>query len=167
MMENKEEQTHNKIIVPKKKLKMTQEEAFELIQEWAEYMEVKLSDDDLDEVKQELWMAVTKERLTFDESEEIFKYVLKKPIKDIHEKNVMYSILYLKESQMKDKKGMSKTKSDIDTAVQMYRSYCTDTEGNKIEVGFLERLYDRDMQNINAIILGFFVQAVPGPIAQK
>ena len=62
---------------------------------------------------------------------------------------------------MQNKREMSKYKSDIDQAAALYKCYCTDSEGKEIEHGFLTRIYDRDSNILNAIILGFFVQAVP------
>ena len=72
---------------------MTQTEAFDLIKEWGEILEVRLLDEDFEAVQKELWMAVKKERLTFDENEEVFTYKLKKPICHIETGQPIYSIL--------------------------------------------------------------------------
>lgn len=167
-MENEQKEiTEIKKSVKEKNKKMTQEEAFELIQEWGDIYEVRLIDDDFEAVQKEIWQAVVNERLTFDEGEEIFTYKLKKPIKDKSTGQDLYSLIKLQETPMEEKKGVTKYKDDIDTNAAFFKSYCTDMEGNKIEHGFLTRIYDRDQHIISAIILGFFVQAVPGPIAQK
>ena len=62
---------------------------------------------------------------------------------------------------MEQKRDMSKHKNDIDTVAAMMMAYCTRSDDNEIEPGFLTRIKDRDMQIIQAVILGFFVQAVP------
>jgi hypothetical protein len=151
----------------KKKEKMSQQEAFNLIQEWGDFLEVRLIEDDFEEVQKEIWKAVQMERLTFDESEEVFKYVLKKPIKDVNTGQNVHTMIHIKESTMREKKEISKVKNEHDRGVALYKTYCTDTDGKEIQIGFLERIYDRDSNIINAIILGFFVQAVPGPVSQK
>jgi hypothetical protein len=144
-----------------KKERMSQDDAFKLIKEWGDSLEVRLLEDDFEEVQKEIWKAVQMERLVFNESDETFTYVLKKPIKDINEKEVAHSQLKIKECQMRDKKELEKYKKDFETAVATIKVYCTDMEGEEIQMGFLERLYDRDIQVLNAIILGFFVQAIP------
>ena len=76
-------------------------------------------------------------------------------------------ISHIEEATMQDKKDMSKYKNDTDKCIAMWKAYCTDSEGEKIPEGFLGRIKDRDSNIMNAIILGFFVQAVPGPVTQK
>jgi hypothetical protein len=162
MMEN------NEIKKPeKKKEKMSQQEAFDLIQEWGDMMETRLMDEDFEEIKKEIWKAVQMERLTFDESEEIFKYVLRKPIENKETGQVKYSIFHISEQPMEKKKGASKAKEEVDRAAAMYKCYCRDSNGEEIAHGFLTRVYDRDQNIINAIILGFFLEAVPGQMSQK
>ena len=62
---------------------------------------------------------------------------------------------------------MTKHKDDIDTMAAMFQTYCTDSEGNEIPHGFLTRIKDRDQAIISAVILGFFVQAVPSKKLEK
>ena len=145
---------------------MSQQEAFDLIKEWGEALEVRLLEEDFEEVQKEIWMAVKKERLTFDENEEVFTYKLKKPIRNIETGQPIYSILKIQETSMQNKREMSKYKNEIDQAAALYKCYCTDGEGNSIEHGFLTRIYDRDSAILNAIILGFFVQAIPAASAK-
>jgi len=143
-----------------KKEEMTRESAFKIIDGWGDDMEVRLVDGDWQDVKNEIWMAVKKERLIFNSSDETFTYTLKKPIKD-KEGNEIISIIKIRESDMEQKRDMSKHKNDIDTVAAMMMAYCTRSDDNEIEPGFLTRIKDRDMQIIQAVILGFFVQAVP------
>lgn len=148
------------------KKQMTQTEAFDLIKKWGEILEVRLLDEDFEEVQKELWMAVKKERLIFDENEEVFTYKLKKPIKDLETEQVLYSMLKIQETQMSNKREMDKYKNDIDRAAALYKAYCTDSEGNEIQHGFLTRIYDRDSNILNAIILSFFLQVIPAASAK-
>ncbi len=142
------------------KKEITKDKAFDIIEKWGEEMEVRLCDEDFEEVQREVCMSVMKERLTFDSAEEIFTYKLKKPIKDNEGKEVI-SIIKIRETDMNSKKGMTKHKDDIDTMAAMFQAYCTDSAGSEIAHGFLTRLKDRDQHIISAVILGFFVQAVP------
>jgi len=145
----------------KKQKEMTQQEAFDLIQQWGEDLEVRLVDEDFEAVQKEIWMAVVKERLTFNESDEIFTYALKKPIQDKEGNNII-SIVKIRETDMQKKKGLKKHKDEMDTLAALFSAYCTDTENNEIAHGFITRIKDRDINIISAVILGFFVQAVPG-----
>jgi hypothetical protein len=145
-----------------KKERMSQDDAFKLIDEWSEFWEVSLSEDDFDVHKQVIWQAVRNERLTFNESDETFTYVLKKPIKDIGTGQDKYTILKIAEQQLGNKKPIAKYKDDIDSTVAMFQVYCSDSDGEEMQHGFLSRLFDRDMNIIKAIILGFFVQTTLG-----
>ena len=149
-----------------KKEKMSQDEAFDIIREWGDLMEVRLLDDEFEDLQKELWMAVKNERLVFDEVEEIFTYKLKKPLKT-KDGEVKYSMLKIQERPMEKKKGISKYKDDIDSLAAFFGAYCTDMEDSDIAIGFLTRIHDRDQSIISAIILGFFVQMVPGVSPKK
>lgn len=143
------------------KKEMTYEKACELIDEWGEDLEVRLIEDDFQDVKNEIWKAVQKERLTYDSNEEIFTYVFKKPITD-KEGNALFHMIKIHETPLEEKRGMTKKKDDIDTLAAMFQAYCKDSEMKEIPHGFLTRIKDRDSAIISAVILGFFVQAVPG-----
>ena len=143
-----------------KKEQMTDKQAFDLIKEWGEELEVRLKDDDFESLQNEIWLAVKKERLSFDAIDESFTYVLKKPIEK-KDGSGQISIIKIYESDMNSKRGMEKHKDNIDTLASMFKAYCKDSEGNPIEIGFLTRIKDRDQAIISAVILGFFVQAVP------
>lgn len=144
----------------KKKDKISQADAFQMIREWGDDLEVRLIDEDFEAVQKEVWQAVSTKRLEFNSADEVFTYVLKKPIQD-RDGNDKISMIKIHETEMEDKRGMSKWKDDIDTMAAMFQKYCKDSEGEEIEFGFLTRIKDRDQQIISAVILGFFVQAVP------
>ncbi len=146
--------------------KLSQAEAYKIIRKWGDDMEVRLIDEDFEAVQNEIWLAVVSERLTFNQADEIFTYVLKKPIKD-KDGNVHTSMIKLRETELGEKRGMTKHKDDIDTMAAMFQTYCTDSEGNEIPHGFLTRIKDRDQAIVSAVILGFFVQAVPSKKLEK
>jgi len=146
----------------KEKKEMSQKEAFAMLREWGDDLEVRLLDDDFHEVQKELWMAVKKERLVYDKETETFTYALKKPIIDKSTGQSVISIIKIHESDMNDKRAMKKEKEDIDANANMFKAYCKTSEMEEIEHGFMTRIKDRDQLIISAVILGFFVQAVPG-----
>lgn len=149
-----------------KKEKMSQQDAFDLIDDWLYDMEVRLIDQDREDVKNEIWISVQKERLSFDREKGVFTYKLNDPIKDI-DGNDVHTILQIKECNLERKRGMSKKKDDIDIMAALYAAYCTTIEGDDIPIGFMTRIMDRDQNILSAVILGFFVQAVPGKMLQK
>jgi len=149
---NKKEKNENKI---------TESEAYKLIKEWGEDLELRLAGDDLEELQKELWRAVVSERLSYNSETEKFSYVLKKPIEK-KDGSGSISMIQIQETDMQQKRDIKKMKDDIDTMVEFFKAYCRDSEGNEIQPGFLLRIKDRDQSIISAVILGFFVQVVPG-----
>jgi len=145
---------------------LTQEECYKLIDEWGDQMEVRLSPEDFDGVKNEIWKAVQKERLVFNPSDETFKYVFKSPIRD-RDGNIVISTIIIHETAMEQKKGMSKNKDSIDTMCKFFGAYCKKDNMEEIQPGFLMRILDRDQAIISAVILGFFVQAVPSKKSEE
>ena len=143
------------------KEKKSQKEVFEMIDGWGEDLEVRLVDDEWEDVKKEIWLAVKNERLAFNSTSQTFTYVLLKPITSRDNGEPLISILEIQETQMCNKRDIMKSKEDVDTTASMFKAYCTKPGGEQIEHGFLTRLYDRDVSIISAVILGFFVQAVP------
>lgn len=143
-----------------RKTEITEEKAYEIIREWGDELEVRLKDDDFESLQKELWQAVKAERLTFDNMTETFSYVLKKPIEK-RDGSGSISMIKIEETDMNGKREITKHKNDIDTLAALFKAYCRDSEGNEIEIGFLTRIKDRDQAIISAVILGFFVQAVP------
>jgi len=149
-----------------KTIEQSQEEIFKTIDSWGEYLEVRLTGDDFQAVKDEVWMAVKKERLTFDHSSEQFRYVLKNPIKDKNGNTVISQII-IHETTMEEKRGISKKKDNVDTLSSLFSSYCKDDSMKEIPLGFISRIMDRDQAIISAVILGFFVQAVPSKKSEE
>jgi hypothetical protein len=144
-----------------KKENLSEQESFDLIEKWGKELQVRLQDADFEEVKKEVWQAVSTYRLSYDNNDETFTYLLLKPIKSVDDGSTVMSMIKIKESDMNKKRGMSKPKDDFDKLAAMFKAYCTDSDGKEIEVGFLSRIKDRDQMIISAVILGFFVQAIP------
>ena len=142
------------------KTEITEQKAYDIIREWGDELEVRLKDDDFESLQKELWQAVKAERLTFDSMNETFSYVLKKPIEK-RDGSGSISMIKIEETDMNGKREITKHKNDIDTLAALFKAYCRDSEGNEIEIGFLTRIKDRAQAIISAVILGFFVQAVP------
>jgi hypothetical protein len=145
---------------------LSQEECYKLIDSWGDDMEVRLNPDDFEGVKNEIWKAVQKERLIFNPSDETFKYVFKSPIRD-RDGNIVISTIIIHETAMENKKGMSKKKDSIDTMCSFFGAYCKKDNMEEIQPGFLMRILDRDQAVISAVILGFFVQAVPSKKSEE
>ena len=62
---------------------------------------------------------------------------------------------------MSDKEESSRMKDEYSKGIVMLQGHCKLEDGGDIPAGFLGRLKDRDEITLSAIILGFFVQAVP------
>jgi hypothetical protein len=92
--------------------------------------------------------------LTFDEEEEVFKYLLISPIEGGQNTETI-SMVNIKECDMNAKRVIQKFKENesIDTSEAMLAKY-TGIHRNRIS-----SMKDRDITKINAVILGFFVQA--------
>lgn len=141
---------------------MEDKDAFDLIKQWAEDMEVRLRGKDLQALIDEIWLAVKKEKLVFDKEKEVFTYILIKPIADKNNpSNVLMSMIKISECDVSTKKSISKA-DENEALDEMIKAYCKDSEDNDIPAGYIDRIKDRDLNIISAVILGFFVQVVPG-----
>lgn len=141
-----------------KKKRKSEAECFKIIEDWMDFFECRLTGNDREGIKKDLWVAVQRDRLELNESNEEFKYVLIKPIQKAEG---AISIIKMKESDMDGKEEMSRIKNEHARGISMLQKYCMDGDDNEIPAGFIGRIKDRDKITINAIILGFFVQAVP------
>ena len=146
-------------------VKMTQDECFKIIDSWGEHMELYLSEKDFNSIKEEIWIAVQNERLSFDPTKEIFTYVFRYPIKG-KDDNIIYSMIKIHNATQEEKRGLKK-KDNIDTQAMLHSAHCKDSEMKEIPIGFLTRLFDADTKIMNAVILGFFVQAVPSAKSEE
>ena len=131
--------------------KKTREEAEGLLKEWADYLELDTDRQLYTDIVDELKMTVRNNRLTFDIEEEIFKYQLIKPVDDVQ-------IVEIKECNIKQKKIIQRYKDSesIDSAGAMLSKYIN------LSIEQVDKLMDRDINKINAVVLGFLAQVSPG-----
>lgn len=129
---------------------LTTEDAEAKLALWADHMELDTSRSLYDDLVEELRMSVKKQRMTFDVESETFRYQLIKPVNG---KNVVE----IKECSFNDKKILQKYKEteSIESARAMVSKY---TNLSQDDVGELK---DRDINKINAVIMGFLAQIAP------
>ena len=138
---------------------MSETEAFSMLDKIADDMDIRVVGDDLEILKKELWKVVSTKNLVFDISDDSFKYVLKNPIKD-RDGIVKISILKIQDCGMENKRGISKHRDDIDQGAALFSAFCRTDSDEEIPHGFLTRIKTRDQIIINAVIQGFFLEAV-------
>ena len=131
--------------------KLTREEAEKLLSDWADYLELDTDRQLYTDIVDELKMAVRNNRLTFDIEDEVFKYMLIKPVGDIQ-------IVEIRECDFKQKKIIQRYKDNesIDSAGAMLSKY------TNLSIEQVSELKDRDVNKINAVVLGFLAQVAPG-----
>ena len=131
--------------------KLTREEAESSLKEWADYLELDTDRQLYTDIVDELKMTVRNNRLTFDIENEVFKYQLIKPVDDIQ-------IVEIKECSFKEKKVIQRYKKNesIDSAGAMLSKY------TNLSIEQVDKLKDRDVNKINAVVLGFLAQVAPG-----
>ena len=131
--------------------KLTREEAEKLLESWADYLELDTDRQLYTDIVDELKMAVRNNRLTFDIEDEVFKYQLIKPVGDIQ-------IVEIRECNFKQKKIIQRYKKNesIDSAGAMLSKY------TNLSIEQVSELKDRDVNKINAVVLGFLAQVAPG-----
>ena len=130
--------------------KLSREEAEGLLKDWADYLELDTDRQLYTEIVDELKMSVRLNRLTFDIETETFKYNLIKPVDDVH-------IVEIKECDFKAKKVIQRYKDNesIDSAGAMLSKY------TNLSIEQVDKLADRDVNKINAVVLGFLAQVAP------
>ena len=130
--------------------KLTREEAESLLKEWADYLELDTDRQLYTDIVDELKMSVRNNRLTFDVENEVFKYQLIKPVGDVQ-------IVEIKECNFKAKKVIQRYKDNesIDSAGAMLSKY------TNLSIEQVDKLADRDVNKINAVVLGFLAQVAP------
>jgi hypothetical protein len=141
----------------KKKDRMSREEAFEIIENWVEETQSRVYGEALEELQDELYIAVQYERLKMDESEKRkFIYVLEEPIekKDGSEAISMFHISKRKQSEVFE---MEKFKTKSAQTEKLMQTYCKDSQGEDITIGFISRIDPRDSNVIQAVISTFFL----------
>ena len=131
--------------------KKTREEAEGLLKEWAEFLELDTGRKLFDDIIEELTGPVMKNRLNFNFDTEEFSYQLIKPVSG-------HEIVTIKECNFNSKKSLQRYKDNegIDQAIKTISTY-TD-----LSIEEVMQLKDRDINRINAVVMGFLAQIAPG-----
>ena len=131
--------------------KKTREEAEGLLKQWADYLELDTDRKLYADIVEELKMSVRNNRLTFDIETEVFSYQLIKPVDGVE-------LVEIKECDFNQKKVIQRYKESesIDSAGAMLSKY------TKLSIEQVGKLKDRDINKINAVVLGFLAQMDPG-----
>jgi hypothetical protein len=141
----------------KKKDRMSREEAFEIIENWVEETRSRVYGEALKKLQDELYIAVIDERLKMDESEKRkFIYVLEEPIqkKDGSDSISMFHISKRNQSEVFE---MEKFKTKSAQTENLMQTYCKDSQGENIPIGFISRIDPRDSGVVQSIINEFFL----------
>lgn len=131
--------------------KKTREEAEILLREWADYLELDTDRGLYNDIVEELRGPVRNNRLTFSEDNETFTYQLIKPVNG-------KEVITITECDFNSKKVLQRYKDNegIDQAIKTISTY-TD-----LTIDEVLKLKDRDINRLNAVILGFLAQTAPG-----
>jgi hypothetical protein len=132
---------------------ITRKDAETLLLQWGESLEVDVESDGFQKVIKQLAMAVMKERLSFDEMKRVFTYQLISPIEK-KDGSGSIEILTIKELSMQETKVVQRFKES--ESIQQSEALIAESCG--LELGFAGRLLQRDVGNINGVIVGFFVK---------
>lgn len=133
---------------------MTREEAEKLIEKWADILELDKKRTLYRDILEELTYPVQLGKLSFEEDTEVFKLMLRKPIK---EGEKVISFVEIRSASMKDKQVLQRYKDDesIEQAQALIAKY---TGLTPAQVGML---FDTDVSRINAVAMGFLAQISP------
>ncbi len=133
-----------------KKALLSKEEAEEKLTLWAEHMELDTDRELFEDIKEELTFSVRKNRLSFDEETEVFKYLLISPVNG-------KQLVEIKECTFEDKKILQRFKDEqsIEAAGASLVKYTNLTTAD------VNQLKDRDVSKVNAVIMGFLAQTAP------
>ncbi len=129
----------------------TREEAEGLLKEWADFLELDTDRKLFDDLVDELRNPVMRNRLNFNQDTEEFTYQLIKPVSG-------HEIVSISECDFKSKKALQRYKDNegIDQSIKTISTY-TD-----LSIEEVMQLKDRDINRINAVVLGFLAQVAPG-----
>jgi len=136
------------------KKRMSKEEAVELIEQWADAMQLDTDGQLYEDVVEQLKLPVKIEYLTFDEGSRTFTLQLFDKIKG---SNGEIHMVEIKPCNFASKRVLQKYKDNesIDQARAMLATYTGLKESE------VKELKDLDISRINAIICGFITQVMP------
>lgn len=126
---------------------ISRDEAEKMLESWADILELDTKRELYSNVLDELTGVVEKGRLTFDEESEIFKYRLLKPVDG-------KELIEIHETTLKEKKALQRYKENesMEAAIMMV------TKHTNLTFKQVEMLKSRDLNKINAVIIGFLTQ---------
>ena len=138
-----------------KKNRMSKEDATDLLEQWAEAMQLDTDGQLYEDVVEQLRLPVKIEFLTFDEGSRTFSLRLFDPILDGSDGEK--HIIEIKPCNFASKRVLQKYKDteSIDQARAMLATYTGLKESD------VKKLKDLDISRINAIICGFITQVMP------
>jgi len=133
----------------KKQEPMTRDEAEAKLKEWGELLEVDTDRDFFKDVVQQLALPVKNGRLDFDPEAVTFTYRLINPIQHTNSKKELITI-------SEGKFGGNKVCDRFKESQKVEQSGALIARRTGLVISEVEDLGDRDVKNINAVILGFF-----------
>ncbi len=121
--------------------------AVQKITRWAELLELDTKRELFDDILEVLTLPVEKEKLTYDEEAELFRYVLFSPVGS-------KTIVEIQETTFEQKKSLQKFKDEesMDAAGMMMSKHTNLTTAEVL------KLKTRDQKRINAVVMGFLSQ---------
>lgn len=128
---------------------MSRDEAAEQLKQWARTLEIDTENQRFTDVIDELVLPVMHERLAFNPDDESFTYKLVRPIENQNSTQEMITIREMTYQQSK-KLDKFKDNENVAQATTLIAASCG------LALGEAERLGNRDIRKINAVILGFF-----------
>ena len=136
--------------------KMNNADAKDLMEIWADAMQLDTESELFEEVYEQLKLPVKREMLTFDEGSRTFTLQLFDKITTSGGSEV--HMVEIKPCNFKSKRVLQKYKDNesIDSARAMLATYTSQSEA------VVNELMDLDISRINAIICGFITQSMPG-----
>lgn len=128
---------------------MSRDEASALLKDWADFLEIDTEGERFADSLNVLVHPVLKGRLDFDRETERFRYQLLHPIQH---QNSTKEIVEIRELDYDRSKVLDRFKESesVGQAVALIARSCD------LQIAEAEKLVNRDIRKLNAVILGFF-----------
>lgn len=141
----------------RKKERMKRESAFEIVEKWVDETRSRVYGEELEELQDILWIAVVDDNLVMDVNEKRkFIYKLEEPIEK-KDGSESISMVHISKRQLSEVFEMEKYKTDSAKTEQLIKTYCKDSDGKDISIGFISRMDPRDTKTIIAVVNAFFL----------
>lgn len=138
------------------KEKMSREESFIIIDEWADKTRSRLYGEGLEETKDMLWREVMDERLVIEDDFKSFKYKLEEPPIDQSTEKPAFEMVKIKKTKIDKVLKAEEKKSRSAQNIDLIKSHCVYDDGEEIPEGFIMRLDPKDVTTIVSVIQSFF-----------